>query len=815
MANSEMAASKATLKGDRTSIPQKKLNVRAIDPDSKVFFCSDGNEHYLGACFVSDALTGASSSTVDKLQSALSMNFAAGTYIQIAMLESPDVGEYIDAYLNSKPALNPILKALSRQHANLINGGVDTPLVGRSGVMLNRQRVIVTVKFPCRNDSPDDADIAATKESAGRVTEALKAASLNLFQLDAVGYLVLMRILTKLWDAPRSHYDEDQLIKDQVYYPGDSINYDDPSTINFNDGAHYAKALSVKHFPQKTSLAIMNHMIGDPNGLSNQITDPYYMVLTIHYPDQVVKKDEVKQTSSIINHQVFGPTAHLIPILSYKKKGIDTLVHEIDGKGAIIVEVNFTIFLFSRDKERLNKLSAGLQAYYTSLAFELREDRRILEALWNNLLPLNTSREGVKNLYRFHTMAVRHACQFLPILGEWTGSGMAGAMLLLTRRGHPALVDLYESSTNYSGIIFAEAGAGKSFLTQKIAADYLAAGAKLWVIDAGRSYLKLCKMVGGEFIEFKPDSDVCLNPFTHVEDLHEEMDILKATIAKMAAPEDTLDDYQLSRVEQAITSTWEKYGNAANITAVAEWFINQSDDPECLRLGRQLFPFAGGQYTKWFDGVNNLDMSNAFVCMELSDLKGRPALQQVVLLQLISRINHDMYKAQLGERGRKKILIVDEAWEMLDDPMMAKAMVAAYRKARKEDGAVLVVTQAIGDVYASKNTEAIAANSAWQFILQQKSESIDSAIDSKQFKIEPYGAHMLKSVHTMPGKYSEIMVKRSETDWGIVRLVVDEFHNVTFSSKGAARNEILDDLDRGVDAVEAVKNYMARQSSAA
>lgn len=74
---------------------------------------------------------------------------------------------------------------------------------------------------------------------------------------------------------------------------------------------------------------------------------------------------------------------------------------------------------------------------------------------------------------------------------------------------------------------------------------------------------------------------------------------------------------------------------------------------------------------------------------------------------------------------------------------------------------------------------------------------------------------MLKTVHTMPGKYSEIMVKRSETDWGIVRLVVDEFHNVTFSSKGAARNEILDDLDRGVDAVEAVNNYMARQSSAA
>ena len=81
-----MAASKATIKGERISLPHAKLTVRAIDTDTKVFFCSDGTEHYLGACFVSDALTGASASTVDKLQSALSMSFPPGTFIQIGML---------------------------------------------------------------------------------------------------------------------------------------------------------------------------------------------------------------------------------------------------------------------------------------------------------------------------------------------------------------------------------------------------------------------------------------------------------------------------------------------------------------------------------------------------------------------------------------------------------------------------------------------------------------------------------------------------------------------------------------------------------
>ncbi|WP_448058308.1 TraG/VirB4 family ATPase [Cupriavidus sp. EM10] len=124
----------------------------------------------------------------------------------------------------------------------------------------------------------------------------------------------------------------------------------------------------------------------------------------------------------------------------------------------------------------------------------------------------------------------------MPVIGEWTGSGRNGALLLVTRRGQPALIDLYESTTNYNGIVFAEAGAGKSFLTQKIVSDYLAEGAKVWAIDAGRSYFKLCKAAKGSFVEFKADSDLCLNPFTFIDNLEEEMDIIKAMIAKMAAP---------------------------------------------------------------------------------------------------------------------------------------------------------------------------------------------------------------------------------------------------------------------------------------
>ena len=788
---------------ERDNVPYRHLTVNAYDAASRIFYTTDGKASYLAACFVGEPLTGADQSTVDKFSSALGMPFPAGTFVQIGLLSTPDTSDFLDAYLSSKTDQG-MVGALARRHHDLIASGVDKPVVSRSGIHLHRQRLVISIKIPLAHTRPSETDISMAKEYSDRLHEALKAAGLHTESVDQRGYLALMRLILNPWEPTDNTYDPATPLREQVFFPADGVNYDDSRTIDFHGGKHFAKLLSVKHFPKRASLGLMNLLIGDPQGLSNQITEPYWITLTLHYPDQVKKADWVKSRSAMINHQVFGPTAHMIPVLGYKKAGIDTLVHEMEGKGAVLCDVNLSIFLLSRDKSRLNKASAGLRAYYASLAFEFREDARILEVMWDNMLPMNVSAAGIEKTSRFHSMAVSHAVQFLPVIGEWRGSGTKSAVLLLTRRGQPALFDLYDSSTNYNAVIFAESGAGKSFFTQKLVSDYLAEGAKVWAIDVGGSYKKQAKAVGGEYIEFHPESKICLNPFTHIDgNLDEEMDVLKATIAKMAAPEEQLSDYQMAILEQAITSVYQKFGNKATVTAITEFLMAQLD-PEAHRLAKQLYPFAGGAYTRWFDGDNNLDFDKAFVVLELQDLKGRKALQQVVLLQLISRINHEIYKTH----GRKKILLIDEAWELLDDPLMAKAMEAAYRKARKHDGAVIVVTQSIADLYNSPNSRAIAANSAWQFILAQKEESIDAAIDGGQFKIEPYGAYMLKTVHTIRGKYSEVMVKRSGNNWGILRLVVDRFTQVTFSTAGAERDDIMAAMDRGEDVVEAIDRFI-------
>lgn len=780
--------------------PYAHIGTIARDVDKHIFYCSHGGEQFLGACYVGRPLIGADQTTVDRLTSSLSTPMPGGAFVQIGLLATPDIEDRIKGYLAPKLRAGGIIDELVKQHADFISTGVNIPMVKASGVLANHKRLIFTVKYPIEGQ-PSESQINEVSEKAERINEAIRSAGIEVVKFDADGYLMLMGLITNPYNARNSDVDELAPLNEQIFNPADVVKFR-RDYIEFGEGGYFSKIMSVKKYPKSTTLGAMAMITGDTRGLDNQITDAFYLVLTIRYPEQVAKADWVRNKSSWINHQVFGGTSHLIPILGYKKRGIDTLIHEMDGKGAVLCEMNLSLMLFSKNKSELEKKTSGLTAYYSSLGLQLRADSRILEPLYYNILPLNTSTEGVKNLKRFVTRSISQAICFAPILADWCGNEVGG-LLLLNRKGEPALIDLFSSQTNMNATIFAEAGAGKSFLTQALINAYLSEGAKVWAIDIGRSYFKEAKLFKKTFMEFSQESNICMNPFSNVKgNLEEEMDLLVAIIGKMASPNDRLDDYKISALQEAITSVYSKFGDSATVAAVAEYCQNQEDE-EIQKLGKQLFPFAHGAYATWFNGVNNINMDDDFIVLELEELKSRKSLQQVVLLQLLARINYEIFLT----RGRRKLLIIDEAWELLDDPMMAKALEALYRKARKYDAAIVIVTQSIADLYRSENAQAISENSAWQFILQQKSESIDAAIKTEKFSIDTYGANLLKSVHTSKGRYSEVMVKIGNS-YGVFRLVVNRFTQVAFSTSGDERTIPLNLIDSGVDPKAAIDQYI-------
>ena len=379
--------------------------------------------------------------------------------------------------------------------------------------------------------------------------------------------------------------------------------------------------------------------------------------------------------------------------------------------------------------------------------------------------------------------------------------------MLQSRRGQLMSLDLYDSATNMNGVVFAESGSGKSFFTQTLVAEYMSMGAKVFVIDVGRSYLKLAKLLDGAFIEFSSNSGLCLNPFSRIENIDEEVGLVQAIIEKMAAPEDGLDDYRRSRIEEAVKAVWGSMGRATTITDIADYMRGMTD-PRVADMGNMLYRFTRhGSEGYWFDGESNLDIDKDLVVLELEELKGKKTLQQVVLMQLISAIQREMY---LSQDGRPKVLIIDEAWDLLNDPMVARFMEHAYRRFRKYGGSAIIVTQSIADLYSSDSGRAIADNSAFKFILRQTAESIDQVEKNGYLAIGDYGFYQLKTVHSVPGKYSEIMVYTGSQGMGVSRLIVDRFSQVLFSTSGTERTEVINAIEAGVGPVKAIDDYIAR-----
>lgn len=124
------------------------------------------------------------------------------------------------------------------------------------------------------------------------------------------------------------------------------------------------------------------------------------------------------------------------------------------------------------------------------------EDKFVCLPIFINHLPLCTDRKAILDLYRYKTMSTEQVVPMLPIFGEWKGTGTFHATLI-SRNGQIMSQSLHDSDTNKNLVIAAESGSGKSFEVNELITSYLSEGAQVWVIDAGRSYEKLCATLKG------------------------------------------------------------------------------------------------------------------------------------------------------------------------------------------------------------------------------------------------------------------------------------------------------------------------------
>lgn len=788
--------------------------VQAYDEQSKLFLCDDST---LGFAFECVPLAGGDQHTKERIEQLVAGDYPPGTIMQFFLYRSPDIEPQLNALARIRQDhMDGPLAGVVKQRIDFLRAHTKKNIHGRSFSggdydcgRIQESRLIVSIKIPFEGKEPKESDVVLTKTWETKTESALSSVGLWPYALSASRYIRLMQSIIN-WSPNATwrsmpvmgEWEEDKTISAQIFDPTTDLVIADKSTLQLGEHC-FVKIMSAKRIPDAFFFTEAMKYVGNTMGGNDKLTINYAVCCNVFFPVTQSEKSKLETKRTWTVNQAVGPMLKFVPVLADKKHSFDILSESFQ-KGAKPIRMTFSVLLFSDSRKAVERAAVSAQSYWDTMHFHLMEDYFITAPMFQNCLPLCAEKEAVFHLDRYKTMTTRELPVLLPVFGEWKGTGTFH-VALISRNGQLMSLSLHDSDTNKNAVIAAESGSGKSFLLNEIIVSYLSEGAQVWVIDAGKSYKKLNEQLDGDFLQFDEASKICLNPFELIDDWKEDEDTISALIAAMASEKEKLSDFQMAGLKQILKRLWETKGQAMTVDDIAAECLGHTEQ-RMHDIGQQLFSFTSkGGYGQYFHGHNTMRFENPFTVLELDELQGRTHLRQVVLMQLIFQIQREMY---LGERNRKKIMIIDEAWDLIKSGPVSVFIEHGFRKFRKYGGSAIIATQSLNDLYENPVGRAIAENANMMLLLGQKPETIASIRDSGRLVLSEAGFNLLSTVASVGGVYSEIFVKSGHTGVGVGRLIVSNFEKMLFSTAPEDVNAIENYTNRGLNVTDAINHVL-------
>ena len=140
------------------------------------------------------------------------------------------------------------------------------------------------------------------------------------------------------------------------------------------------------------------------------------------------------------------------------------------------------------------------------------------------------------------------------------------------------------------------------------------------------------------------------------------------------------------------------------------------------QLAQRLRKYTTGTFAGIFSQQSNVDINNQMVVFNIRDLEDE--LRPVAMYIVLSHI-WNVVRAQ----QKRRILIVDEAWQLMKYDDSANFLFSLAKRARKYYLGLTTITQDVEDFMSSKMGRAIVANSSMQILLKQSSSAVDVLSD--------------------------------------------------------------------------------------
>ncbi len=384
------------------------------------------------------------------------------------------------------------------------------------------------------------------------------------------------------------------------------------------------------------------------------------------------------------------------------------------------------ITLYSENTEDLDRMSDQVEDILGSRLVYSRRVYYQAEQGFNSTLPV-----GNDELFITFNMNSSPVASSFPFISSELTSDR-GILYGINRHNNSLILFDRFSLQNANSVVFATSGAGKSYAIKLEVLRSLMLGSDVIVIDPEYEYKHLSEAVGGTYINISLSSENKINPFDLPRSVGGEAkpkDIIRSAVITlkglMRLMLGNLNYDEDSIIDRALLETYAKKditpdSDLSNIEAPV-----MSDFQQVLEgmeggadLALRLKKYTEGTFAGLLNNPTNVEMNNQMISFSVRDLEDE--LRPIAIYTIINYI-WNIVRAET----KKRVLVIDEAWWMMQHEDSAKFIFALVKRCRKYYLGVTTITQDVNDFLTSPYGQAIVTNSSLQILLKQSPAAID------------------------------------------------------------------------------------------
>jgi conjugal transfer ATP-binding protein TraC len=287
------------------------------------------------------------------------------------------------------------------------------------------------------------------------------------------------------------------------------------------------------------------------------------------------------------------------------------------------------------------------------------------------------------------------------------------------------------SLENYNSVVFAKAGAGKSYATKLEILRALMFDADVIVIDPEKEYEYLAEAAGGRYFNISLTSSHHINPFdlpmprddespsdvlrSHIINI---IGLLRLMLGGLSPEEDAILDRAITETYASRDITPDSDFSKATPPILSDLELILANMEGGESLAQRLRKFTKGTWSGFLNQPTNVDIDQKFIVFSVRDMEDelRPVAMYIIINYIWSAI-----RAVL----KKRLLVVDEAWWIMKHPDGASFLFGIAKRCRKYYLGLATITQDVEDFLGSPYGKPIITNSSMQILLRQAPASVD------------------------------------------------------------------------------------------